>query len=518
MMISKICQRRKSARRGRTSLTLSSTASFWTRRTVSWPFCIRLFVPTRISHALTVIRNSKTGIFKAASSLVASRKLCLTGTPFVNKPTDIHSLLKFLGVQPLADEKMFNSLIYDPIKNRHEIGLTRIRTTMAYIALRRDKKKVDADIKMAEKVVMHVKVPFPENSEHKLTYDVLYKTARAYFESLLHDEDTNAMMHFMEILALVLRIRQSCCHLALVPGDYRKRAAELLGSVKEGAGLGKEEGVTLLEHLQGQFKECSLVECAVCFNEMEEENAIILRECKHTFCEACLNQIRNQLCPMCRQPYTPDDMITKAVAKDSATKERFSIKDAKKHTMSPKIQALFSQIDQMKPDEKGVIFSQWTSMLDIIEMEMKAAGHTFTRIDGRMNAQERIDAMEAFDTEGCYEKRTPRFILCSLMACGTGINLTRGNVVFLMDPWWNGAAESQAMDRVHRIGQTRKVRVMRFLMKDSIEERLVGLQDSKAALGKGSMEKLTPEEKRKARLTALMDLFQIEPPEQEWLA
>jgi hypothetical protein len=68
----------------------------------------------------------------------------------------------------------------------------------------------------------------------------------------------------------------------------------------------------------------------------------------------------------------------------------------------------------------------------------------------------------------------------------------------------------------HRIGQKRPVRVMRFLMKDSIEERMVALQDAKAALGKGALEKLRPEEKRKARLTALKDLFEVEDEEQLW--
>jgi SNF2 family DNA or RNA helicase len=68
---------------------------------------------------------------------------------------------------------------------------------------------------------------------------------------------------------------------------------------------------------------------------------------------------------------------------------------------------------------------------------------TFVRIDGSMTPQERIEAMERFDTEGCDTPRTPRFILCSLHACGTGINLTRGNVVFMMDTWWNEAGKSR---------------------------------------------------------------------------
>jgi SNF2 family DNA or RNA helicase len=74
---------------------------------------------------------------------------------------------------------------------------------------------------------------------------------------------------------------------------------------------------------------------------------------------------------------------------------------------------------------------------------MRQLGYTYTRIDGTMSADDRIDAMEMFDSEGCDSQQTPRFILCSLHACGTGINLTRGNVVFMMDCWWNLAAEEQ---------------------------------------------------------------------------
>lgn len=86
----------------------------------------------------------------------------------------------------------------------------------------------------------------------------------------------------------------------------------------------------------------------------------------------------------------------------------------------------------------------------------------------------------------------------------------------MFDVWWNVAAENQAMDRVHRISQKREVRVYRLLMKDSLEEKMVALQDAKAMLGKGSLEKLQPEEKRKARLTALMDLFSITEEEVDW--
>ncbi len=149
---------------------------------------------------------------------------------------------------------------------------------------------------------------------------------------------------------------------------------------------------------------------------------------------------------------------------------------------------------------------QFTKFLDLIEKALKEKGIRFTRIDGSKSAPERIRAMSQFGSDA---PDTPRFILCSLHAAGTGINLTRGNHIFMMDTWWNLAAENQAMDRVHRIGQTRNVRVVRFIMAGSIEDRMVALQEAKATMGKGAMEKLKPEEQRKARITALKELFLI---------
>ena len=85
----------------------------------------------------------------------------------------------------------------------------------------------------------------------------------------------------------------------------------------------------------------------------------------------------------------------------------------------------------------------------------------------------------------------------------------------MMDPWWNAATEQQAIDRVHRIGQTRPVRVYRLVMKDSIEERLIKMQNMKSALGKGTMTKLSKQEESLAKVTSLKDLFEIDDDENE---
>ena len=113
-----------------------------------------------------------------------------------------------------------------------------------------------------------------------------------------------------------------------------------------------------------------------------------------------------------------------AAAVASRSNKKLKDDSTKKCSISPKISALLEAIEEMKPDEKGVIFSQFTSFLDIVVEAFRSNRIPFERIDGSMNACRRFEAMTEFNAEG-----GPRFILCSLHAAGTGISLTRGNVV-----------------------------------------------------------------------------------------
>ena len=100
-----------------------------------------------------------------------------------------------------------------------------------------------------------------------------------------------------------------------------------------------------------------------------------------------------------------------------------------------------------------------------------------------------------------------KVILVSTRAGGVGINLTRASLVFMMDPWWNFSVESQAIDRVHRIGQVRKVDVIRYICQGTIEERILEVQKRKDAIASGAMGKLTPEQARDARLADIKSLI-----------
>ena len=125
---------------------------------------------------------------------------------------------------------------------------------------------------------------------------------------------------------------------------------------------------------------------------------------------------------------------------------------------------------------KMLVFSQFTSMLELLEKDLKASGLSWYKITGSTPKEERIRLVKAFN-----EDSVPVFLI-SLKAGGTGLNLTGADIVIHYDPWWNLAVQNQATDRAHRLGQTKTVTVYKLIMKDSIEEKILKLQEAKKDL------------------------------------
>jgi superfamily II DNA or RNA helicase len=152
---------------------------------------------------------------------------------------------------------------------------------------------------------------------------------------------------------------------------------------------------------------------------------------------------------------------------------------------SAKVERLRESVETIVAERhKALVFSQWTAFLDLIEPHLRAASIPFLRLDG--STVDRAAVVARFQDDG-----GPPVLLISLRAGGTGLNLTAADHVFLMDPWWNPAVEDQAADRAHRIGQDRPVMVYRLVAEDTVEERILALQDAKrgiaeAALGEAS--------------------------------
>jgi superfamily II DNA or RNA helicase len=162
---------------------------------------------------------------------------------------------------------------------------------------------------------------------------------------------------------------------------------------------------------------------------------------------------------------------------------------------SAKLEALREQLAEVLDEgHKALVFSQFTSLLALVRRDLDADGVVYEYLDGR--TRDRAAHVQRFQGDpDC------RLFLISLKAGGTGLNLTAADYVFLLDPWWNPAVEAQAMDRAHRIGQQRPVIAYRLIAKDTVEEKILELQETKRdlaeavlAAGGGALERLSPDD------------------------
>jgi superfamily II DNA or RNA helicase len=153
----------------------------------------------------------------------------------------------------------------------------------------------------------------------------------------------------------------------------------------------------------------------------------------------------------------------------------------REETTSSKQDALIERLDSLASQgHRALVFSQWTSFLDLVEAALEDAGIPCCRLDG--STRDRHAVVERFQAPD-----GPPVFLLSLKAGGTGLNLTAADYVFHLDPWWNPAVEDQAVDRAHRIGQTRPVFSVRLVAAGTVEERIVALQGAKRELARAAI-------------------------------
>lgn len=157
--------------------------------------------------------------------------------------------------------------------------------------------------------------------------------------------------------------------------------------------------------------------------------------------------------------------------------------------VSPKLDFLIEQLQELRDEGHSVlVFSQFTSYLDIVEAGLRHHHLVYLRLDGSTPVAQRKALVQGFQNSVA-----PTVFLISLKAGGKGLNLTRATYVYHLDPWWNPAVENQASDRAHRIGQTRQVTITRLIMRHTIEEKMMTLKEQKLKLYRALLDTGTAE-------------------------
>ncbi|KAG2975207.1 hypothetical protein PC121_g23463 [Phytophthora cactorum] len=264
-------------------------------------------------------------------------------------------------------------------------------------------------------------------------------------------------------------------------------------------------------------------ECPICLDP--PQNAV-LTPCAHVLCDQCLrDSLANDPdngCPVCR---TVVDMAkvfklpppSKAQSEDSRA-DNSSVKaitstadDDGTGFESAKLQQLLRDLQAIKlenenaesPEQKRkvVVFSQWTSMLEMVSQLLTRHNFSHCTFNGGLTQEARERVLTEFAKDPDVE-----VLVISLKAGGVGLNLTCASVVILLDPWWNPGVEEQAVDRVHRLGQTQDVIVKRYVVNDTVEDMILQLQQRKEKLAKHVLVVAKADDERRSERLNLDDL------------
>jgi len=309
------------------------------------------------------LKNPATTMAKAARRLPAQNRIALTGTPMENHLGELWALFDLVLPGYLADQKTFRDYYRKPIEeNGDGTRQAELSRRVRPFMLRRTKDQVTPELPEKTEIVRHVEL----NRQQRDLYETVRAAMNQRIRKLLADK--GAARSQIEILDALLKLRQICCHPALLNGD------ETAGSAK-------------LEYLMDMLEQL-----------LEEGRKVIL-------------------------------------------------------------------------------FSQFTSMLALIENALKSAGIRYEILTGQ--TRDRATPVKRFQNGD-----SPVFLI-SLKAGGTGLNLTAADCVIHYDPWWNPAVEQQATDRAWRIGQDKPVFVYRLISEGTVEERIQALQARKSQLADG---------------------------------
>ncbi|KAL7554732.1 hypothetical protein ACHAWF_018559 [Thalassiosira exigua] len=487
-------------------------------------------------------RSSQTA--NAAFSLIGVHRWCLSGTPLQNRVGEFYSLVRFLRLDPMAyyycrakgcDCKSlhyrihagicqccghsgiqhyshFNKYILNPIQRDGYSGDGRRAMfllkdeVLDKALLRRTKETKAADMELPPRLVQIKPVRLHPVEED--FYSALYTQTKSSFDD--YADSGTLLNNYAHIFDLLIRMRQSVDHPYLVLFS-KKNTDGQMGSVTPGDAPAIANGSA---------------DCDLCHEPPTER--VLASCCGAAYCRACVleymatsNSIAasaSMTCPSCRGAFSIDLQARADVEDDCALTVRTSANKSNESgagmpslrelqhvatgsvlrrinlanfATSSKIEALTRELVMMRqtsPGSKAIVFSQFVNMLDLIRWRLHSdpyledIGLGCRALHGGMNVKARDSCLKEF-----REDNNVRVLLMSLKAGGVALNLTCANYIYLMDPWWNPAAEMQAIDRTHRIGQYRPIRAVRFIAENTVEERILQLQEKKRLVFDGTV-------------------------------
>lgn len=430
-----------------------------------------------------------------------------------------------------------------------EQTMQQLRVLVKSVCLRRTKEsKIDGQpiLQLPPKVIEKVHVVFSE-TENQLYQGLSTQTQNQVTRMI---EEGELGRNYSHVLVLLLRLRQACCHPLLMQGFNNELPTTIEGvDLVANAKLLSTTVVSRIKNNEGEddgtcpicmdtvenaviYIPCGHSVCSECFARISDPLVLARDDTSGMIkCQNC----RGRVDPLKITDVTSfkkaheTGSTTESVAAaaedteqstgsdseddDSDTetdgsgtrRKKLSLAELRKEGLknirakkrylrrlektwipsakTEKAMEILQSVEDRGRNEKTIIFSQFTSLLDLVEVPIDRRGWKYVRFDGTMKIGDRNDAVAAFTDDPDV-----KIMLVSLKAGNSGLNLVAATHVILFDPFWNPYVEDQAIDRAHRIGQPNEVFVHRLLIQDTVEDRIIDLQEKKRELIGGALD------------------------------
>ncbi|KAF7950920.1 uncharacterized protein EAE97_002472 [Botrytis byssoidea] len=478
------------------------------------------------------MKNHESKTSYAASALLGKYRWLMTGTPMMNKREELYSYFRFLKLDGISSLANFNRVYGD---HRNSACNSRLDEILSRLVLRRTMQD-----QILGKELITLPTPHKENPTElfRLATRNLYRAIEAKFREIMAQQefaDSDPRKKMKYLIVMILRLRQfTASPLAIEPQIKALFNIEELQELRKGMNnscpaLYERMGIWIDSLKSGHgpsigSKDLDVHICESC-NQVADDPQQIRngrrgrKSCDHVFCQSCIDMsITAQIartddivCPAhdCGREFNQARMISldswsTGPEDDSSMRKgrdalgflpRLSVRsewleDFDKGTVklphTPKVEAIKKKLQTWRreaPSDKKVIFVQWKLMMRLTGIMLEEEDFHFLYYTGEMNAEDRKHTLLEFE-------KNPEItiLVIGLKVGGVGLNLAFANRAIMVDLWWNSATESQAYGRIFRLGQLKETYFVRFMMRESVDIRLLRMQVFKSIIIDGTLE------------------------------
>jgi len=440
-------------------------------------------------------KNQNTQIFRSLHGIKFEKVWLLSGTPVVNRIQEIYASLKIMKYEgeyrvPRQDNNYFNSVVYS------RVMYTKIQGIISKLGIRRVKDILNLPEKRIHDVLIDLNKDelefskvFKNYSKYRLQ-KLLHQLDRIRFSGLENNVKSKMRLTLLQcLLDMVFNNRLICCDVSLVKNKIARIKNK---SIKESISV-----LTNVNELNSSSN------CKMCFNNDVE---VQLKRCRHKYCSSCYNKVCDQfentfVCLECVDFVSKECIVLKEYEQVT-----LDVHEENVFNMSSKTNHVLGLIgENLENGRKVVIVSQWVMYLDKIKEQFmyKYPDVKFVTLSGKIVPKKRQVLINEFQDD-------PEIKVCfaTLHSSSEGVTMTSASTMILCDIYWNKAKMNQMSDRVHRIGQDKKVDIYNIIVKDSIEVKIRELIERKDLVCKVIVDGIKITNQVESLLSRIINLLQ----------